>query len=56
MKTNNEIDSKESRVAMNIALSPDDKRFLKVYAAEHDTTVAAVIAECIKKLREEGEQ
>lgn len=45
---------KEERVSMNIALSPDDKKFLKVYAAEHDTTVAAVIAECVGKLRKEA--
>ena len=47
---------REERVSMNIALSPEDKKFLKVYAAEHDTTVAAVIAECIKKLKKEGKQ
>lgn len=41
----------EKRVSMNIALSPDDKKFLKIYAAEHDTTVAAVIAEYVEKLR-----
>lgn len=40
------------RVSMNIALSPEDKKFLKIYAAEHDTTVAAVIAEGVKQLRE----
>lgn len=56
MRTNFEIDSKEQSVAMNIALSIDDKRFLKVYAAEHDTTVATVITDCIMKLREESKQ
>lgn len=43
----------EKRVSMNIALSPADKKFLKVYAAEHDTTVAAVIARCVEQLRKE---
>lgn len=43
----------EKRVSMNIALSPDDKKFLKVYAAVHDTTVSAVIADCVGKLRKE---
>ncbi len=56
MRAKSKTNPKEQRVAMNIALSPEDKRFLKVYAAEHDTTVAAVIAECIKTLREGGKQ
>ena len=47
---------REERVSMNIALSPEDKKFLKVYAAEHDTTVAAVIAECVKKLKTEAKR
>ncbi len=49
-------DVREERVSMNIALSPEDKRFLKVYAIEHDTTVSAVIAECVEKLRKEEEK
>ena len=48
--------TREERVSMNIALSPEDKKFLKVYAVEHDTTVAAVIAECVERLRKEQEQ
>ena len=44
----------EKRVSMNIALSLEDKKFLKVYAAENDTTVAAVIAECVERLRKEA--
>lgn len=44
----------EKRVSMNIALSQADRKFLKVYAAEHDTTVAAVIAECVARLRKEA--
>ncbi len=46
----------EKRVSMNIALSADDKKFLKVYAAEHETTVAAVIHACVEKLRKEAEE
>lgn len=52
MEQKNEAAVREERVSMTIALSPEDKRFLKVYAAEHDTTVAAVIAEGVKHLRE----
>ena len=46
--------AEEKRVSMNIALSPEDKKFLKVYAAEHETTVAAVIAEMVDRLRKEA--
>ena len=53
-KTKNRI--YEERVPMNITLSPDNKKFLKVYAIEHDTTVSAVIAECVEKLRKEEEK
>ena len=52
MEQKNEAAVREERVSMTIALSPEDKRFLKVYAAEHDTTVGAVIAEGVKYLRE----
>ena len=50
---NREIASEEKRTSMNIALSPEDKVFLKVYAAQHNTSVAAVIHDCIEKLRKE---
>lgn len=51
-----EINEKEGRVSMNIALSPADKKFIKVYAAEHDTNVAALIAEYIDELRKRVEE
>lgn len=38
---------------MNIALSVEDKKFLKIYAAEQDITVAEVIRRWIEKAREE---
>lgn len=47
------ITLEEKRTSMNIALSPEDKVFLKVYAAQHNTSVAAVIHGCIEKLRKE---
>lgn len=47
------ITLEEKRTSMNIALSPEDKVFLKVYAAQHNTSVAAVIHDCIEKLRKE---
>lgn len=45
----------DKRVSMNIALTPEDKKFLKVYAAKNDTTVAAVIADYVERLRKETE-
>ena len=48
MAEQNEKNVNMERVSMNIALSPE-KKFLKVYVAEHDTTVAAVIAKCVKR-------
>ncbi len=43
----------EKKTTINISLSVDDKIFLKLYAIEHETTVAAVIHQCVNKLREE---
>ena len=51
MKTIDEQAVSEKRTSMNIALSPEDKKFLKVYAIEHDTTVAAVIHDYVVMLR-----
>ena len=41
---------------MNIALSPKDKKFLKVYAAERDISVADVIHEWINNARKETDE
>ncbi len=56
MKKRKEDVVREERVSMNIALSPEDKKYLKVYAAEHDTTVASVIAELVDRLRKGNEK
>lgn len=53
MNREKEIALEEKRTSMNIALSSEDKVFLKVYAAQHNTSVAAVIHDCIEKLRKE---
>lgn len=37
----------ESRTTIQVSLTVDDKRLLKKYAADHDTTVAAIIHEWI---------
>lgn len=56
MAKGKESASREERVSMNIALSPEDRKFLKVYAAEHETTVAALIADYVKQLRKGAEK
>ena len=42
----------ERKVPMNIALTAEDKQFLKLYAIKHETNASAVIAEYIKRLRD----
>lgn len=37
----------ERRTTLNLSVTASDKLFLKIYAAEQGTTVAAVIHECI---------
>ncbi len=44
----------EERVPMNVTLSPENKKFLKMYAVEHGTTVSKVITEYVEKLRKES--
>lgn len=51
-----ERDLDEKRTTMQISLTQEDKRFLKVYAAERNMTVAALIHECVERLRGEGKE
>lgn len=48
---NNSIE--EKRTTMNVSLTAEDKKFLKVYAAEHETSVAALIHDAVERLRRE---
>ncbi len=50
-----QLPTDEKRTSMNIALSPEDKKYLKVYAIEHDTTVAALIHDYVESLRKEDD-
>lgn len=52
MTKNSTLLPEKKSTQMNIALSPEDKVFLKTYAAQQDTTVAAVIHEWIEQVRE----
>lgn len=40
------------RIPINLTLSPEDKRWIKVYAAEHDMTVSDVLRQHIRVLQE----
>ena len=44
----------ERKTTLNVSLSAEDKKFLKIYALEHDTTVAALIEAYVEKLRGEA--
>ena len=43
----------ERKTTLNVSISADDKKFMKMYALEYDTTVAALIEACVEKLRKE---
>ena len=43
----------ERKTTLNVSISADDKKYLKMYALEHDTTVAAMIETYVEKLRKE---
>lgn len=45
------VSESEKKTSMNIALTTEDKQFLKIYAAKHDTNVAAMIAKYVETLR-----
>lgn len=53
MAAEKNISVEERRTTMNVSLTVDDKKFLKVYAAEHDTSVAALIHDAVERLRRE---
>ena len=42
----------DKKTTLNLSMSPDDKKYLKTYAIEHDTTVARLIADYISNLRD----
>ena len=45
----NEIESVEKRTTLSLSLSVEDKKALKKYAADHETTVASVVHDWIQK-------
>ena len=53
MRSMNKVE--ERKTTLNVSISADDKKFLKMYALEHDTTVAALIEAYVEKLRKGAE-
>lgn len=47
------VDNSEKRTTLSLSLTVDDKKALKMMAAERGTTVAAIIHEWICKYKEE---
>ena len=41
---------------LNIVLSEKDKKFLKIYALNRDTSVSAIIHEYVEQLRKAGDE
>ena len=44
------------KTTLNISLTVEDKKFLKVYAAQNGLTISGIIQEYIDKLRERTEE
>ncbi len=54
MKDKANINNEKKTSKLNIVLSEQDKKFLKIYAVERDTSVSAVIHEYVEQLRKAG--
>lgn len=46
----------DKKTTLNLSMSPDDKKYLKTYAIEHDTTVTHLIADYVRQLRDEDDR
>ena len=47
--------STDDKTTLSISLTKSEKRFLKIYAAEHDTTISALIHQYIQSLHDPSE-
>ena len=54
MKDEANINNKKRTSKLNIVLSEKDKKFLKIYALNRDTSVSAIIHEYVEQLRKVG--
>lgn len=48
--------SEEKKTTLNISIKLEDKKFLKMYAIKHDTTVTALIEDYVMKLKGEAQE
>ena len=46
----------DKKTTLNLSMSPDDKKYLKTYAIEHDTTVTQLIADYVRQLQDEDDR
>ncbi len=46
----------DKKTTLNLSMSPDDKKYLKTYAIEHNTTVTQLIAEYVRQLRDSDDR
>ena len=54
MKNEANINNEKRTSKLNIVLSEKDKKFLKIYALNRDTSVSAIIHEYVEHLRKAG--
>ena len=54
MKDAANINNEKRTSKLNIVLSEKDKKFLKIYALNRDTSVSAIIHEYVEQLRKAG--
>lgn len=54
MKNEANINNEKRTSKLNIVLSEKDKKFLKIYALNRDTSVSAIIHEYVEQLRKAG--
>ena len=46
----------DKKATINISISQDDKKYIKTYAIEHNTTVTQLIAEYVRQLRDSDDR
>ena len=46
----------DKKATINISIRKKDKKYIKTYAIEHNTTVTQLIAEYVRQLRDEDDR
>lgn len=51
------MSTEKTKTTLNVSITAEDKKFLKLYALKHDVSVAALIEAWIRELRKkEGDE